>query len=111
MSRRFVSEEIKPVLSTIDSARMAIGEPGLAREFQWCERTIRIAEVLRTWRETGPCHHGSGEMYVRKHWFEVRTAEEQIMRIYFERQPRKGSHKATQRWFLFSVESEAGGIE
>jgi hypothetical protein len=52
---------------------MAIGEPGLPREFLWRKETIRITAVLRTWKDTGPCTHGSPEKYVRKHWYEVET--------------------------------------
>ena len=106
MPPRFISEPIKPVIATIDSERMALGEPGLAREFLWREETITILEVLRVWRETGPCTHGSGEQYVRKHWYEVRTNGSRRMKIYFERQPRRSSRKKTERWWLFSIEQD-----
>jgi|MudIll2142460700_1097286.scaffolds.fasta_scaffold14044_5 hypothetical protein len=66
---RFVSETIRPVAGTGDTARMAIGDPGLPSEFVWRGRTISAMSVLRTWRETGRCHRGSPEMYVRKHWY------------------------------------------
>ena len=105
MSEKFVSEAIRPVVATYDTARMAIGEPGLPREFRWRDRTIAVAAVLRTWRETGKCRHGSPEMYVRKHWFEVATVSNGTMKIYFDRQPRAGRKGA--RWWLFSIrESE-----
>lgn len=103
MTCQFISEAIKPNMATIDTSRMAIGEPGLAREFVWREKTFRIIEVVRTWRETGPCHHGSREQYVRKHWYEVVTDTGERMKIYFERQLRRGGHK-NDRWWLFSVE-------
>jgi len=101
MRERFVSEALKPVTATCDTSRMAVGEPGLPLEFSWHDETIRISEVLRTWRETGKCRNGSGEDYVRKHWFEVRTASTEILRIYFERQSRGGPKGA--RWWLFSI--------
>ena len=81
---------------------MGIGEPGLPRQFRWGRKTIGIVKVLRTWRETGPCRHGSGERYARKHWFEVVTDTGDTMRIYFERQARSGQIK--NRWRLFTVE-------
>ena len=74
MPERFISESIKPVTETSDTSRMAMGEPGLPRKFVWRGRTIIVATVLRSWRETGKCRHGSPEMYVRKHWYEVLTA-------------------------------------
>jgi phosphoribosylglycinamide formyltransferase-1 len=101
MSERFISEAIKPITETVDASRMAIGEPGLPREFIWRGRTVTVRAVLRSWRETGKCHHGSQEMYVRKHWYEVVTASDGTMKIYFERQPRKGRKGA--RWWLFSI--------
>ena len=101
MSERFVSEVIRPVVATSDTSRMASGEPGLPSEFIWRGRTIKIAAVLRTWRETGKCRHGSPEVYVRKHWFEVATTTNRTMKIYFDRQTR-GAHK-NDRWWLFTI--------
>jgi hypothetical protein len=105
MLDRFVSEAIRPVVATCDPLRMAAGEPGLPHEFVWRGRTIKIAAVLRTWRETGKCRHGSPERYVRKHWFEVATTSNSTMKIYFDRQPRNG--RKSDRWWLFTIsESE-----
>ena len=102
-AERFVSEPIRPVVATSDASRMAIGEPGLPGEFAWRGRTVRVAKVLRTWRDTGPCRHGSGERYVRKHWYEVRTDADETMKLYFVRQPRPGTKGP--RWWLFSIAS------
>ena len=106
MSERFVSEVIRPVVATSATSRMAAGEPGLPSEFMWRGRTIKIAAVLRTWRETGKCRHGSPEMYVRKHWFEVATTANSTMKIYFDRQAPRGKPKAP-RWWLFSKTKKA----
>ena len=109
MPERFVDEAITPVVATLDTSRMAVGEPGLPREFLWRGRTVEIVAILRTWRETGKCRHGSPEMYVRKHWFEVVTASDGTMKIYFDRQPRRG--RKGPRWWLFSVgDSEEGPV-
>ncbi|MDO8703944.1 MAG: DUF6504 family protein [Sulfuricaulis sp.] len=101
MPERFVSEAIEPVVATFDTARMAVGEPGLPREFVWRGRTFKVASVLRTWRETGKCRHGSPELYVRKHWYEVATISRDTMKIYCDRQARGGRQGA--RWWLFSI--------
>jgi hypothetical protein len=100
-TERFVSEAIMPVADTFDTARMATGEPGLPRAFVWRGETLEIAAVLRSWRDTGPCRHGSPEVYVRKHWFEVTTRTGAALRLYFDRQPRGGPGAA--RWWLFSI--------
>jgi len=101
MSEQLISEAIIPVVTTCDTSRMASGEPGLPREFLWRGETIEIAAVLRSWRETGKCHHGSPELYVRKHWYEVATTSKGIMKIYFQGQPRRG--QKGPRWWLFSI--------
>jgi len=101
MPERFISEAINPVAETADTSRMAIGEPGLPRKFVWRGRTITVTAVLRSWRETGKCRHGSPERYVRKHWYEVATVSDCTMKLYFERQPRGGRGGA--RWWLFSI--------
>ena len=104
MHERFISEAISPVAGTGDVTRMAIGEPGLPRQFVWRGRTIAVRAVLRSWRETGKCRHGSPEMYVRKHWYEVVTVSDGIIKIYFERQPR--SRQKGSRWRLFTIDDE-----
>jgi phosphoribosylglycinamide formyltransferase-1 len=107
MPERFISEAIKPVTETADTSRMAIGGPGLLRKFVWRGRTVTVTAVLSTWRETGKCHHGSPEMYVRKHWYEVVTESDGTMKLYFERQPRRGRKGA--RWWLFSIREPEDG--
>jgi hypothetical protein len=102
MGEQFIGEAIQPVQGTADAARMARGEPGLPRQFRWRSEVVQIAQVLGVWKETGPCRHGSGEQYVRKHWFEVLTDSGVRMKIYFERQARSSTK---QRWWLFSVET------
>ena len=102
MSEEFIGAPITPVVETINAARMSAGEPGLPRQFRWKSQTIQIASVLKTWRDTGPCHHGSGERYVRKHWFEVLTDSGETMKIYFERQARSRGNRS--RWWLFTVD-------
>jgi hypothetical protein len=99
-TKRFIGEAIRPEAETLNTSRMAAGEPGLPEVFLWKSRTIRIAKVVRTWRETGPCDHGSGEAYVRKHWFEVLTDAGETMQIYFDRHSRAGKNKS--RWWLFA---------
>ena len=102
-SERFVSEPIKPVVETCDTMRMAIGEPGLPRQFVWRGKIIEIRAILRIWRETGRCRHGSTDMYVRKHWYEVITLSNTIIKIYFDRQAR---NRKAARWWLFTIRND-----
>lgn len=101
MSERFISEAIVPDGDSFDTARMASGEPGLPQRFSWRGQEYGVDRVLRTWKDTGPCRHGSGERYVRKHWFELVTTSGACMKVYFERKSRGGNPGI--RWWLFSI--------
>lgn len=99
MTNEFIGDPISPDRSTFDPDRMATGEPGLPRRFTWRGEEIEVRSVVRAWKDTGCCRHGSGERYVRKHWFEVKT-DFGTLKIYFERKARGGAGGA--RWWLFS---------
>ncbi|MCI0530579.1 MAG: DUF6504 family protein [candidate division Zixibacteria bacterium] len=102
MNEQFVSESIQPMAGTAVADRMAIGEPGLPPEFFWRGKKYSVETVLKQWKELAPCTHGSGEKYVRKHWFKFATASDSIMTVYFERQPRRGNNPKS-RWWLFKI--------
>lgn len=106
-SKEFVSEVITPVGSSFDTSSMAVGEPGLPMRFCWRGSEYQVARVLETWKTTGGCRHGSGERYVRKHWFRVETTDGSEMEIYFDRQAR--TRRPKQRWWLATVKSAAVG--
>ncbi len=96
----FVGEAIIPEDISFCRSPMATGKPGLPRTFSWKGRRYSVVEVLEEWKESGECRHGSGERYVRKHWFRVRTTEDLEMKIYFERQKRSSGGS---RWRLYSM--------
>lgn len=101
MSEQFISEAIKPVLDMVDTQSLSAGTPGLPKEFIWRKERVLITAVLRTWRTTGPCRHGSDEQYARKHWFEVMTAQQGTMKIYFDRTT-LGRTKE-RGWWLYTI--------
>ena len=103
---RFISEAIVPAAATCDTALMAQGGPGLPREFLWRGEALAIKSIVRSWNDTGRCRNGSGEQYVRKHWFEVISDRDEVMKVYFDRQPRGGAR--APRWWLFSVSGSRG---
>lgn len=96
----FVGEGLTPVDQSFAVAAMATGQPGLPQSFSWKGGRFIIREVLAEWKGTGDCRHGSGERYVRKHWFHVRTTDGAELKLYFERQPRT---RGGSRWRLFSM--------
>jgi len=96
--QKFVSEAIIP---TLLAAPAVIGEPGIPIRFHWRDAEYEIARVIEKWKTTGDCRHGSGERYVRRHWYRVETTDGTEMRIYFERQARSKQNK--KRWWLAST--------
>ena len=104
MKETFVGEGIIPEDVSFSTSAMAMGKPGLPQKFSWKGKGFPILEVLEEWKEAGDCRHGSGERYVRKHWFRVRTSDDLEMKIYFERQARSSGGS---RWRLYSLRSLA----
>ncbi len=100
MKETFVGEGITPEDASFSTSAMAMGKPGLPQKFTWKGESFSILEVLEEWKEAGDCRHGSGERYLRKHWFRVRTTSDLEMKIYFERQ---GRSSGGSRWRLYSV--------
>ena len=107
MTETFIGESIIPEDTSFSVSPMAMGKPGLPRRFSWRGAGFSVLEVLEEWKESGNCRYGSGEHYLRKHWFRVRTTENHEMRIYFERQ---GRSSGGSRWRLYSIRyPEPGG--
>jgi phosphoribosylglycinamide formyltransferase-1 len=104
MRTAFVSEAIVPLDGSFDAAGMATGGPGLPRRFRWRRDVLEVAEVLESWKEYGDCTHGSGERYVRKHAFRVRTTDGRVLRLYFQRHFGK-RQTSRARWWIQSVEA------
>ena len=102
MQETFISEAIEPIEGSFDARGMARGEPGLPGRFFWRDKEYTIARVLEQWKESGPCKHGSSEIYLRKHWFKVQCTNGMEMTLYFERQPRAKS-QTKKRWWLYTL--------
>lgn len=105
MAAQFVSEPLRAEKGTFDPARMATGAPGLPASFRWRDRTLVVAEVLEVWKEYGDCKHGSGERYLRRHGFRIRTLEGEVARISFQRSFGRASGKVASRWWLHAIET------
>ena len=102
MREELISEPLVPIMTEVDASRIVIGAPVLPTKFLWRGMEHPVTEVLEQWKETGPCRHGSGERYVRKHWYRILLATGGEMKIYFERQARSARQRK-QRWWLYTV--------
>ena len=107
MPGTFIGEPLTPDAS-FDPLAMSNGEPGVPAKFRWRKRELVVAEVLETTREYGDCKHGSGERYLRKHGFRIRTADGLVLRIYFQRT--FGRSRKTARWWLHSIEESSDRV-
>ena len=104
MPTSFVSEPIVPLEASFDTRGMARGEPGLPQKFRWRKKEFVVATVLEQSKGHGDCRHGSGERYVRKHSFRIRTTDGTVMNLYFQRSTGRGKLPAN-RWWIHSIES------
>jgi phosphoribosylglycinamide formyltransferase-1 len=102
--RSFVSESIIPLETSFDTDGMARGEPGLPKKFRWRKKDFIVAEVLERWKEHGTCAHGSGEKYVRKHRYCIRTTDGSVFRLSFQRTFGRAKYRYTSRWWISSME-------
>lgn len=102
MHEEFISEPIKPDPAFLDPSTAALGEPALPMRFSWRENTYTVARVLSRRKEYDPDRtHGSGELYLRRHWLEVEVDDASVMKLYFQRQPGSG-RTAKARWWIYS---------
>lgn len=100
---QFISERITPDPTSFDPTTAAIGEPALPMRFTWRKRLYSIRTIVRRWKEYEPDRtHGSGELYLRRHWLEVEVDGGTIMKIYFARQPGP-MRSAKARWWIYST--------
>jgi hypothetical protein len=100
MKEDFIGEPILAEGDSFDPMQMAAGAPGLPQSFLWPQKKYAVLDVLEQWKDCGDCRHGSGERYVRKHWFRIRTSGGLEMKVYFERQRRSSGGS---RWRLYSI--------
>ncbi len=103
MATSFISEPITPVDASFDTAGMARGEPGLPLKFRWRKKEYDVTAVIEKGKGHGDCRNGSGERYVRRHDFRVRTAQGLVFRLYFQRTVGRGQ-TGKSRWWVHSIE-------
>lgn len=104
MTKRFVSEPIRPLGSPADAASLSRGEPGLPTGFSWRGEERRVVDVIE--RRKGLKEESfSGERYVHRHEYRLRMSDGTIWNVYFARQAGKSPRKKPHRWFLQTIEA------
>jgi hypothetical protein len=94
--KKFVSRPLVPIREEFLTAASG-NEPPVPRAFRWEDRTLEIIAVVRTWRSTKT---DRGDTYLKRHWFELKTADGRKIEVYFDREARRGS----ARWWLYTID-------
>jgi hypothetical protein len=96
----FVSEPIVPGGTLLDASGPLAGAPALPSSFHWHDAVIEIAAVSRTWRSTKT---DRGDVYLKRHWYEVALADARTAVIYFDRAAKRGAPP----WWLYTIDPPA----
>jgi phosphoribosylglycinamide formyltransferase-1 len=95
---KLISEPVTPVAGSFDAAAMARGTPGVPTEFIWRGTPYRVKNILGERKTLRGCHHGSGEQYIDKHFYDIETESGDRMTLY---RTRSGSKKDS--WILYTM--------
>ena len=106
-----ISEPITPHAGTFDAVAMGTGRPGLPTGFTWRDASFDVGHVRSEWKESS--REGSraqGELYLRRHYFQLQMSDASLWTVYFTRQaPHTSSPK--KRWFLYTRETAPTDID
>jgi hypothetical protein len=101
----FVSEPITPADDRRDTPAMGRGEPGLPAAFRWRDEVHEVVGCVERWKETSAeGGRAGGQVYLRRHCYRLRMADDCIWTVYFTRQANPGS-SAKERWFLYTIDN------
>jgi len=92
---KFVSEAVVPQ-GDFDGSSVANGEPALPTSFAWRGEVLTVAAVLDTRRGL---KEDRGDVYLRKHYYEVELADGRTATFYMDRQAKAGR----PRWWLYTI--------
>jgi hypothetical protein len=99
--RTFVGRSIAPAGDGFITAASG-SEPPVPRAFRWDDRTFDVCAVLRSWRATKT---DRGDVYLKRHWFELETRSGEKLEVYFDRE----SRRRAPRWWLYSLTTPPDG--
>jgi len=95
--RRFVGRPLEPDGNEFLTPS-ANGEPPLPAAFRWDEGIMAVRAIRRTWRST---KSDRGDVYLKRHWFEIETFDGSVAQIYFDREAGRGR----AHWWLYTVDA------
>ncbi len=78
----------------------------MPQRFRWRNSEYLITRVISARKGVTPDRtHGSGELYVHKHWFTIEVDGREVWTIYFDRQM-QSKRQAKTRWYLYTLEEQ-----
>ncbi|MFQ5492500.1 MAG: DUF6504 family protein [Phycisphaerae bacterium] len=99
-----MSEAIEPFAGTAEAVALGRGEPGLPAGFTWRGRSYRVLRRRSQWKASAPeGGKAGGEVYLRRHYFELTMEDGAAWTVYFVRQAASSGSKK-RRWFLYTVD-------
>lgn len=115
---RFIAEPIEVYYEKPPALQK---KPGCPDAFVWRGKTYRLAEKISEWhdyrrrgrmaRNMQPAHtavaEGRGSWGVGQDYYRVRTADDRIFDIYFDRVPKSADDRKGS-WFLYQELSSSG---
>lgn len=95
--RRFVSARLTP---SGEGFIIAAGGnvPPIPSAFSWKHGEFNVTAVLRSWRSA---KSDRGDTYLKRHWFELQTAEGPTIEVYYDREARRNP------WWLYTIEDSS----
>lgn len=94
--KRFVSRPIVPAGEGFITPASG-GEPPIPQAFLWENRTLVVSALIRSRRST---KSDRGDVYLKRHWYELELAGGGTIEVYYDRQARRG----TAQWWLYTID-------
>ena len=93
----FIAKPIVPESSAVDADGHGRMEPAPPAAFRFGEERLAVARVVRSWRSN---RSDRGDVYLKKHWFEIELDDGRVAVVYFDRSARRDS----PRWWLYTLD-------
>lgn len=94
--KKFVSRPIVPAGEGFITPANG-SEPPIPRAFLWGNRTLVVSALIQSRRST---KSDRGDVYLKRHCYELEIAGGGTIEVYYDRQARRG----TAQWWLYTID-------
>lgn len=92
----FISKPLQSEATSFEADAHGRIEPGVPRAFTFGAQRLVVVRVVREWRSN---KSDRGDLYLKRHWYEIEIDDGRIAVVYFDR----GAKRGAPRWWLFSL--------